>query len=196
MGVDVLTSMVVYTFATIAFYFLGAGILHGMDLVPEGNEAITALSQMYTETLGDWSRTLFLVGAVAVLYSTVFAGAAANSRVLADFIGMTGLYDRSHYGTRLKVTRVLVVLVLFVPALNYMLLEAPVRMVIIGGISQALLLPIVGFSTIYLRHRQLPSSIRPGNWITLALWITSTIMALMMGYSLFQLVYPLLQQIF
>ena len=36
MHVDVVVSMIVYTLATIAFYLLGAGILHVMGQVPGG----------------------------------------------------------------------------------------------------------------------------------------------------------------
>ena len=34
MHVDILASMVIYSVATAAFYLLGAGVLHGMGLVP------------------------------------------------------------------------------------------------------------------------------------------------------------------
>ena len=36
MGVDVLNCIVIYTLATVAFYLLGAGILHGMGILPTG----------------------------------------------------------------------------------------------------------------------------------------------------------------
>ncbi len=186
MGVDVVNSMVIYTFATIAFYLLGAGVLHGMGLVPEGTETVQMLSAMYTETLGSWSRYLFLAGAVAVLYSTVFAATASHGRMLADFTGMLGLYDRHNYPARLKITRIAVVIILFVPALTFMYVREPVVMVKIGGVSQALMLPILGFSILYLRYVHLPKAVLPKGWITLALWIASVIMALMMGYSVIQ----------
>ncbi|MGC4082708.1 MAG: hypothetical protein QM736_11490 [Vicinamibacterales bacterium] len=52
MNVDILASMVIYTVATLAFYLLGAGVLHSQGLLPKGNEMIAVLSRMYTETLG------------------------------------------------------------------------------------------------------------------------------------------------
>ena len=58
MGFDVVNSMVIYTFATVAFYLLGAGILHGMGVVPQGTEMVHMLSAMYTETMGSWSSFL------------------------------------------------------------------------------------------------------------------------------------------
>ncbi len=186
MGTDVVNSMVIYTFATTAFYLLGAGVLKGKGLVPEGSQMILVLSNMYTETLGGWSLYLFNLGAFAVLYSTVFASTAAHCRVFADFIGMLGFYDKTDYAKRLRVTRLFVVLLLIVPALYFMFLQEPVLMVKIGGVAQATMLPIIGFFTIYLRYRHMPKSILPKGWITLALWVTSAIMAVMMGYLVLQ----------
>ena len=59
-------------------------------------------------------------------------------------------------------------------------------MVKIGGVSEALMLPVIGFSTIYLRYSHLPKVILPKGWITLALWVTSVVMLVMMGYSAIQ----------
>ena len=186
MGVDVLNSMVIYTFATIAFYLLGAGVLHGMGLMPQGADMIATLSNLYTQTLGEWSLWLFLVGAVAVLYSTVFASTAANCRVFADFVGMLGIYDRHNYALRLKVTRIFIVILLFLPSIYFMFVQEPVLMVKIGGIAQASMLPLIGFATVYLRHRRLPQKIAPKGWLTLALWISAATMAIMMGYSVIE----------
>ncbi|MEZ5397266.1 MAG: Nramp family divalent metal transporter [Bryobacterales bacterium] len=183
MGVDVLNSMIIYTFATIAFYLLGAGVLHGMGLIPQGSEMVATLSNLYTQTLGPWSLPLFLVGAVAVLYSTVFASTAAHCRVFADFVGMLGVYDRHNYALRLKTTRIFVFILLFVPSLYFMFLKEPVMMVKIGGIAQASMLPLIGFATLYLRYRRLPGKIAPPGWLSLALWISAAVMAIMMGYS-------------
>ena len=186
MGVDVLNSMVIYTASTVAFYLLGAGILHSLGVVPQGAEMVKTLSNMYTGTLGPWSRELFLAGAVAVLYSTVFAGTAAHSRLLADFLAIMRVYDNRRYATRLAVTRVFVVILLLAPSLTFMFLQEPVLMVKIGGVSEALMLPIIGFSTIYLRYAHLPKVILPKRWITFALWLTSAAMLVMMGYSTIQ----------
>ncbi|MHC4596519.1 MAG: Nramp family divalent metal transporter [Planctomycetota bacterium] len=57
MRIDIVVSVFVYTIATIAFYLLGAGVLHGMGLVPLSSEMIPTLSKIYTETLGGRSGT-------------------------------------------------------------------------------------------------------------------------------------------
>ena len=184
MGVDVLNCMVIYTFATIAFYLLGGGVLHGMGVVPRGADMIKLLSRMYTETLGSWSLYLFLVGAFAVLYSTLFSSTAANARCMADLAGMLGIYNRRDYTKRLLATRICVASILTIPAVYFMFVKEPVLMVKIGGVAQAAMLPVIGFCTVYLRYRHLPKAIVPKGWLTLALWVSASIMAVMMGYSL------------
>ncbi len=183
MGIDVLSSMILYTFPTVAFYLLGAGILHSMGVVPQGSEMVGMLSNIYTEILGEKSLYPFLVGAFAVLYSTVFAGTAAVSRGFADFLGMVGVFDRRNYAARLKAIRILVLTILFLASLFFMFVKDPVMMLKIGGVAQALTLPIIAFATIYLRYRHTPKQILPKGWITLALWVTSVIITVMMGYS-------------
>ena len=184
MGADVAISAVVYTFATVAFYLLGAGILHGLGVVPEGTETIRALSNIYTETLGGWSNYLFLAGAIAVLYSSLFAGTAAAARPYADFVRLLGGYDRHDSVARFRYIQVFSVVLLLIPVLYYVLLREPVLMVKIGGVAQALMLPIIGAATLYLRYVHLPGKILPKGWITLALWLTTALTAVMMGYSL------------
>ena len=184
MGVDVLNSMVIYTFATIAFYLLGAGILHGMGLMPQGSEMVKVLSSMYTETLGDWSLYLFMIGAFVVFYSTLFASTAAHCRMAADFLAMLGVFDKKDYEMRLRYTRIFAVLLLVVPACYFMYINEPVIMIKIGGVAQALMLPVIGFIAVWLRYRHLPKQILPKGWLTLALWVSAAVMAFMTGYSL------------
>jgi len=144
---------------------------------------IQLLSNMYTETLGPWSLYLFLVGAFAVLYSTVFASTAAHCRALADFARLLGFYQRGDYVTRLRLMRIFVVVLLVVPSFYFMFVKEPVLMVKIGGVAQATMLPVIGFVTLYLRYRHLPSTIVPKGWLTLALWVSALVMAVMMGSS-------------
>ena len=145
---------------------------------------VGTLSSMYTETLGDWSRYVFLLGAAAVFYSTVFGGTAARSRMLADILALLGAYDKKNYALRLTYTRVFVVFFMLVPTAFFFYVEEPVVMVKITGAVEAMLLPVVAFSTVYLRYRHLPKSILPKGWITLALWLTSAVMLVVTTFSI------------
>ncbi|MFT7033628.1 MAG: manganese transport protein [Cyclobacteriaceae bacterium] len=72
MYIDAAVSMVIYTLATAAFYLLGAAILHRQGLLPEGMEIIKTLTNLYTESLGQWANVVFPFAAFIVLYSTLF----------------------------------------------------------------------------------------------------------------------------
>jgi manganese transport protein len=67
MKVDAGLSFALYTTATLAFYVLGAAVLHAKGLAVEDRNMIETLSHMYRETFGPWSFWVFLVGAFAVL---------------------------------------------------------------------------------------------------------------------------------
>ena len=79
---DAWGAMLVYTFCTIAFYLLGAAILGRTGLVPEGSEMIQTLSTMYEPVFGSFARSIFLTGAIAVLFSTFFIAIAAQGRLV------------------------------------------------------------------------------------------------------------------
>src|SRR5919107_2170501 len=78
---DSFVSWAISTFGTLAFFIMGASVLQPQGLVPKGNEMITTLSRMYTDTLGEWAGILFLVGAVAVLGSTLWAAIPSWARM-------------------------------------------------------------------------------------------------------------------
>jgi hypothetical protein len=45
-----------------------------------------------------------------------------------------------------------------------------------------MMLPAIGIGAIYLRHRRLPAEIAPSAFTTMALWITTGIILVVMGY--------------
>jgi len=182
MHVDIFVSMFIYTIATIAFYLLGAGILHGMGKVPAAKDMISVLSNIYTQTLGPWSLWIFYLGAIATLYGTIFAATAANSRVYADMFRLMGFFDHTDYAARVRYRRGFVFFLTIFPVCLFMLVQSPVKMVVAGGVVQALMLPIIGIGTLYLRHRHLPVEVRPSSWVTATLWGATVVIVLLMGY--------------
>lgn len=176
MHLDITCSLAIYTMATIAFYLLGAGVLHSMGVVPAAKDTVAVLSNIYTQTLGGWALPLFYVGVVVTLYGTIFAATAAHSRMMADLACITGAYTREDAGRRLHWRRVFVVVLATLPAIFYWFFESPVRMVVAGGIAQAMMLPLLGGAAIYLRHTQLPRDLEPSVGTTLALWSCTLVM--------------------
>jgi manganese transport protein len=173
MRVDAWASMVVYTLATVAFYLLGAAILHAQQLQVSNQELIPTLSQMYRQSFGPVGLGLFLVGALATLYSTAFAGTASNARLLADALGVFRLArpgDADAYQRRVRLCSI--GLPLYATVL-YLLWPQPVTLILISGIGQAMLLPFLGGAALYLRYRRLDAPLRPGRVFTAMLWLSA-----------------------
>lgn len=175
MHADTLLAMILYTLSTTAFYLLGAAVLHGLGQVPAGYEMVATLSGMYTATLGPWAFYFFLLGAFFVLYSTAFSATAANARVVVDFFGLVGRMELEGE-RRARWQRATLAGLLFLHCFWYFTVGEPVFLVILGGTAQACMLPIIGFSTIYLRYRYRERALEPGLFSDLLLWVCSTLM--------------------
>jgi len=182
MHVDILASMLIYTVATVAFYLLGAGILHSRGMVPAAQDMIPVLSKMYTETLGPWALWLFYPGAIATLYGTIFAATAAESRIGADLCRLLGFFEAGDYRARLRYRRRFIWILTTLGAGLFIVFQSPVSMVKVGGVSQALLLPAIAVGALYMRYRRLPKEVIPRRWITIGLWVASALTICLMLY--------------
>jgi hypothetical protein len=176
--------MAIYVVATLAFYLLGAGILHSRGLVPSATDMIPVLSRMYTETLGPWALWLFYIGAVATLYGTIFAATAGNSRALADICGLTGRFQRGDYTSRVRWRSRFIWIHLVIPVILFFVFQSPVNMVKAGGVAQAAMLPVLSIGALYLRYKRLPREVAPGQAATIGLWIAACTIILVTSYSL------------
>ncbi len=188
MYVDAWVSMAVYTVVTAAFYVLGAAVLHRQGIVPEGYEMIRALSKIYTDSLGAWAEGIFQIGAFIVLFSTLFAGLAAWTRVFTDAFAQLGLLDFSDQAAR---ERWIAILAWVFPAIwcaLFLFVKLPVAMVMIGGIATSVILLLVVFAALVYRYRRLPASLRPGRVYDAALWLSSASIVGLGIYGLTRLV--------
>ena len=177
MYTDAVVTMFVYTASTICFYLLGAAILNARGLDPDGRETISALSTIYTDGLGSWAAGLFLIGAFFVLVSTVLSGAAGSSRMLADALGVIGLIDSKDYSVRLRFIRIFVVVALVLYAVAYWLFENPPQMLLVtSSLIAAVMYPVLGLGTLYLRYRRVDPGIAPGRPTTVWLWVCALIL--------------------
>lgn len=169
---DAFLSMVVYTLMTIAFYLLGAAILHAQGLRPEGFETVRTLSRMYTDSLGSWAEVAFLVGAFFVLFSTLFAALAGWTRLFSDAFSAVGWID---YRNPVSRGRMIAFLSFFFPALwavLFFFFKDPVFMVLAGGAITAAILLLVVVGAVHFRYRRLPASLKPSLGYDLGFWIS------------------------
>jgi Mn2+/Fe2+ NRAMP family transporter len=180
---DALLSMVIYTFATTAFYLMGAAVLHPQGLVPRGNEMITTLARMYTDTLGPWAMVLFLIGAIAVLGSTLWASVPSHSRMYANFLATIGVFTWSDRRTRLRWIRAFTVALPILWGGSSLVLQQPVLMVQIGGVMTGVFLLAVLAATWYLRNTQTDARLYGGGLFTAVLVFSTMAIAALGIYT-------------
>ena len=169
---DAWSSMVVYTFATIAFYLLGAAILGRTGLNPSGSDMIRTLGVMYEPVFGSMARWVFLFGAVAVLYSTFFVATASLARVIPDLLRILGFGPTTKTSYR-RWVRAFSVIFPFACVLAYSLLRSPALMVLLGGVMQGVMLPMLAGAALYFRYRRSDARITPKLLWDVFLWLSA-----------------------
>lgn len=161
MHYDAFTSMLIYTTATVAFFLTGVAVLYSEGLDPDGMRMVSTLARAYVPVFGAYAGWLFLVGAIAVLYSTFLAATAGNARMWTDCCKLFGLIDhnsqKSHDRTvvAFSVGLPFVCLALFFGGIN------PVRAILMAGLMQSLLLPMLGAGALYFRFRRTDPRLKP-----------------------------------
>jgi manganese transport protein len=128
---------------------LGAAILHAKQLKVESSKMIDTLSNMYLSAFGQWSFWLFLVGAIVVLYSTIFGATASNARLLADALSIFGLRRYANAEDRMRWVKISCVILPVAFTSVFLIFENPVTLVFWGAIAQGIMLPFLAGAALY-----------------------------------------------
>ncbi|MFN0055527.1 MAG: Nramp family divalent metal transporter [Planctomycetales bacterium] len=184
MRLDAWISMVVFTVATVAFYLLGATVLHRENLHPQGAKLSETLAQMYVPSFGEWTKILFLIGAWAVLFKTLYVASAGHSRLTADFCGMIQLVKLDNAYSRRRLIRWFCVFYPLLALAFYLWIGEPKGMVKFGGFAQGVTLPVIAGATVYLRYRSTDRRIAPSHVSDICLWIAFVLLTLFAGKAL------------
>ena len=179
---DVWLGLTILTCATIPYYVLGAGVLNKMGVQPDGLETISVLSNMFTRTLGPWAVWLFSVGAFFILFSTVLSGIGAGGRFIPDYLIEMGFIKRSNLALRQTIIRWYVGILPIIAFLFYLWIKNPVLLIMIGGMTSALFLPIQSGATIWLQSKRMDQRIRPRTAARIGLWAVFLFELVMAGF--------------
>jgi len=175
MQVDAWGSMVIYTFATIAFFLLGASVLHRVGLNPEKGDMVRTLAVMFQPVFSEWAATVFLFGALAVLYSTFFVANAAHARAFSDVLRVIGLIEHDE-ATRAKWIRILSGVFPILCVVIFIKFPAPAQLVLISGIAQGVMLPMLAGAALYFRYRRVVPDLAPSRTWDVFLWLSALAM--------------------
>ena len=170
---DAGTAAAAYTFATVCFFTMGAAVLYVEHLNPSGSSMIKTLSQSYVPFFGAWTAPVFLLGAATVLFSTFTIGTATHSRVQADAVRVFKLGAGTEDG-RLWWIKAFSILLPIMAVFFLVSFRQPVFLILIAGVFQGIMLPILGFAALYFRYKRNDSRLLRPNLISDAiLWLST-----------------------
>ncbi|MDJ0387083.1 Nramp family divalent metal transporter [Roseomonas sp. E05] len=178
---DAFVSWCIYTFGTLAFFIMGASVLAPQGLVPQGNEMLTALARMYTDTLGEWAGTVFLVGAVAVLGSTLWAAVPSWARMYTNLLAVMGVLEWRNTGDRLRWIRIFTIGLPIVWGAAYLFIRSPVLMIQIGGAATGIFLLAAVVAVWHLRRTETDPRLHGGPAFN-GLLVVSSIAIVVLGF--------------
>src|SRR5205085_8187398 len=185
MTLDAWVSMVVFTVATVAFYFLGAAVLHRQDLHPKGAQMIVTLSEMYVPTFGDWTKVFFMIGAWAVLFKTLYVASAGHARLSADFLHLAKIVQYTEPGLRHRWIQRFCVFFPMLALVLYLSFREPKLMVTIGGYAQGVTIPVIAGAALYLRYFRTDKRLAPSWFSDLWLWVAFVLISAVAIYAVF-----------
>jgi Mn2+/Fe2+ NRAMP family transporter len=161
MQYDAFCSLVVYTLATLAFFLMGVAVLSREGRDPEDMRMVTTLASAYVPVFGEYARWLFLIGAFAVLYSTLLVASAGHVRTWIDAFGLVGLIPRDQPARQAVWLKRLSFVFPLLCLMFFLFYKNPTELVLLSGILQAVMLPMLAGSALYFRYRQTDARLRP-----------------------------------
>lgn len=172
MHYDAFASMVIYTIATLAFFFMGVAVMHQQGLDPEGTRMTSTLLEQYVPVFGSFAKWLFLAGAISVLYSTFLVANAGFGRMYTDALKVYGLLDHNDEKAHNRWVGIFCTILPLISLGIFCTGAKPDMLVLLGGTMQAIMLPMLAFAAIYFRYKLTDKRLRPGKLWDLLLIIS------------------------
>lgn len=190
MNLDAWVSMLVFTVATVAFYFLGAAVLNRQDLHPKGPQMIVTLAEMYMHIFGDWTKIIFMIGAWAVLFKTLYVASAGHARLSADFLSLAKIVKYDQPGLRHKWIQRFCIFFPTLALVLYLVFREPKLMVTIGGYAQGVTIPVIAGAALYLRYFRTDKRLAPSLFFDLCLWLAFLLITAVSIYAVVNDIIP------
>jgi Mn2+/Fe2+ NRAMP family transporter len=194
MGITAGIGIVGGTIINISFLTLGAQLLKPQGIMPEGVNVAADLAMLLSEVWGRLGFWLLIVGIVIALWGSVLANQDGWGRMFTDATYM--LLGQRRGGGRLRSllsnrqhlrnAYIAVVLTAF-PAILFLIIRDPVRILAAGGIISATHMPFVVFLTLFLNRRRLPKAYRPGLFWFVIMVIVGLYYSYFAGYFFYDL---------
>ncbi len=181
---DLVAGAILVSIVTVAFYILGAGVLYAVGKVPGGFDAIETISMIFTETVGGWTRPLFMVAAISILFTTYMVNTAGIARIVGDCLIKAKVIKAEDQMKRMAVRRVFTVLAPIAMLLLYYVVGNPTQLIMVGSFVLSLSVPVAAVIALILENKlkKEGNQLRFGGVGTIYLWMSAiAIIALILG---------------
>lgn len=152
----------------LAFMILGAELLFPGQLVPEDKNMAFTLGSMLGKLWGPVGFWFMIIAIVVTFVSGLLAGQDGFSRMYTDGIGLLHFNitkGKKTFDAQKTHIAVVSVLLALLPLLVYLNFREPVQLLKLAGIIEAIHIPLITWFILYINHRTLPPSLRPG-WLS------------------------------
>ena len=150
----------------ISFAFLTIGVLvlstagpEGGPLIPAREDTTSILSRLLTVAAGPQTKFIFLVAALAILYSTVIGLVDGKSRALRSATRI--IFPRSRKISEKNMYRLYATLMCVI-IFAFLFTKRPVVLIVLISAIEAPVLSLSALMLIYLMHKKMPRYMRPG----------------------------------
>ena len=179
--IDFNTGYLLAGLVAIAFLLLGATVMYGDGTAfsTAGGAFVGQLVEMYTQTLGEWSRPLIAIAALTTMFSTTLVVLDAFPRVMQRLLGT--LLTRSVFAS--KPGPVYVVHVVLLAGVAMLIISAfaqnLIRLIDLATTLSFLTAPILAMiNYLVITGKNVPASARPGPWLRVLCWASIVFLTL------------------
>jgi Mn2+/Fe2+ NRAMP family transporter len=172
---DIRTGFVISFLVGAVFLSLGAVVLKPRGIIPEGIDVSLRLSEIYTQTFGQWIFFIFIGAALAAFWGTYMSAMDGMKRLFTNVIEK--LFAPSERRTRI-ISIAYIILVATAGLLMTIVIKRPVFMVLLAVSMGLIYYPLIFGMNIYCVTTQIDREFRPGK-----INLTIAIVGFFMGVS-------------
>lgn len=169
-----LMTLISFAFLTIGVVVLRSAGPDGGPLIPSRDETTLVLSRLLTAATGPQAKFIFLVAALAILYSTVIGLVDGKSRALRTATWI--IFPRTRKISPKAMYRIYATFMCSI-IFAFLFTARPVVLIVLISALEAPVLSLSALALIYLMHKRLPRPMRPGK-LWYAVVISGTIVYL------------------
>ena len=173
----------------IALMILGTQLLRPEELVPEGAEVTRVLSQLLGGIWGTPGAWLLIVASFFAFWSTIVANLDGWGRMLSQgSLFIAGQFNAKGRLMSAKMYRNFYLFGLMgaIPIALFFIIPEPMTLLQLAGIVEAIHIPFVALSVMYLNLRTLPAELRPSGTVTALTFIAALFFVFFAGFYIYE----------